>query len=63
MADVTTKVSWNGELSFTGTNSKGHQTMFDGDKRAAASPVEILLEALGACMAIDLVLVLEKSGT
>ena len=63
MADVTTTVIWNGELSFTGTNAKGHQTMFDGKTQAAASPVEILLEALGACMAVDVVVVLEKSRT
>ncbi len=63
MADVTTTVSWNGELSFTGTNAKGHQTMFDGKTQTAASPVEILLEALGACMAVDVVVVLEKSRT
>jgi putative redox protein len=63
MADVITTVSWNGELSFTGTNAKGHQTRFDGNTLAAASPVEILLEALGTCMAIDVVVVLEKSRT
>jgi putative redox protein len=63
MADVITTVSWNGELRFTGTNAKGRQTMFDGNTQSAASPVEILLEALGACMAVDVVVVLEKSRT
>ena len=63
MADVTTTLVWDGGLKFTGTNAKGHQTVLDGKTAEAASPVEILLEALGACTAIDVVIVLEKSRT
>lgn len=63
MATVTTKLTWNSGLQFTGTNAKGMETIFDGNTANAASPVEILLEALGACTGIDVVLILEKSRT
>jgi putative redox protein len=63
MGNVMTKVTWNGGLRFTGTNDKGHETVMDGDTQAGPSPVEILLEALGTCAAIDVVLILEKSRT
>ena len=63
MSDVTTKVIWKSGLKFTGLNADRHETVFDGDKKAAATPVEILLEALGACAAVDVVVILEKSRT
>ena len=63
MSNVTTKLVWQGGLQFLGTNAKGHQTLLDGKTEAAASPVEILLETLGACTAIDVVVILEKSRT
>lgn len=63
MADVITSITWEGGLKFTGRNAKGHTTVFDGKTLDAASPVEILLEALGACAAVDIVVVLEKRRT
>ena len=63
MSDLTVKVSWNGDLKFTGLNSAGHETILDGNKQAGASPVEILLEAVGACSAVDIVAILEKQRT
>ncbi|MBI1764646.1 MAG: OsmC family protein [Acidobacteria bacterium] len=63
MGNITTKVTWNGALRFTGANGKGHETVMDGDTQAGPSPVEILLEALGACAAVDVVTILEKSRT
>lgn len=63
MSNVITKVSWNSGQQFTGTNASGHETVFDGNRQAGASPVEILLEALGACAGIDVVVILEKSRT
>lgn len=63
MGTVTTKVTWNSGLQFTGSNANGLTTVFDGNTKAAASPVEILLEALGACAGVDIVLILEKSRT
>ena len=63
MSDVTTTLVWDGGLKFIGTNAQGHSTVFDGKTGVAASPVEILLEALGACTAVDVVIVLEKRRT
>jgi putative redox protein len=63
MSDVSVKLNWDGEMRFTGVNAAGHVTPIDGNKKAAASPVEILLEALGACTGIDVVLILEKMRT
>jgi putative redox protein len=63
MSEVTAKLNWNSGLQFTGSNASGHATVIDGDKQAGPSPVELLLEALGGCAAIDVVLILEKSRT
>lgn len=63
MSDLTVKLNWNGGLKFTGVNAGGLETAIDGDKQSGASPVELLLEALGACVSIDVVVVLEKVRT
>jgi putative redox protein len=63
MSEVTVKLHWNGGMKFTAANASGQQTVIDGDKETAASPVELLLEALGACTGIDVVLILEKMRT
>jgi putative redox protein len=44
-------------------NSTGLETTLDGDRKSGASPVEILMEALGACAAIDVVVIMEKVKT
>lgn len=63
MSDVTVKLNWNGGMKFTGINAGGFETVIDGGKQGGASPVEVLLEALGACTAIDVVAILEKQKT
>jgi len=63
MSDVNVKLTWSGGLKFTGINAGGIETAIDGDKTSGASPVEILLEALGACAAIDVVVILDKQRT
>ena len=63
MSDLTVKLSWNGGLRFTGATSRGVETAIDGDSQWGASPVELLLEALGACVSVDVVLILEKMRT
>jgi len=60
MSDLTVKLNWNGGLRFTGKNAGGIETAIDGDSKSGASPVELLLEALGACVSVDVVLILEK---
>ena len=63
MSDVNVRLTWNDGLKFTGVNTGGIETAIDGDKASGASPVEILLEALGACAAIDVVVILDKQKT
>ena len=63
MSDVAVKLNWNGGMKFTGLNATGFETIIDGDRQSGANPVEILLEALGACTAIDIVVILEKQKT
>jgi putative redox protein len=63
MSDLTTKMNWDGGFKFTGVNTGGIETVIDGDRQSGASPVELLLEALGACSAIDVVSILKKVRT
>ena len=63
MSDLTVKLNWNGGLRFTGVNAGSIETAIDGDSQSGASPVELLLEALGACVSVDVVLILEKMRT
>ena len=60
MADISTSLKWNGELKFTGCNAKEFATDFDGNTETSASPMEVLLESVGGCSAIDVVLILQK---
>lgn len=60
MATVTTHLTWDGELQFTGKTASGLTTVMDGNRQAGASPMELLLEATGGCSAIDVVLILQK---
>ena len=63
MSDVRAKVVWKTGLEFTCLTSGGVETPMDSNALAGASPVEILLEALGVCGAIDVVTILEKQRT
>ena len=63
MGDVTVKLNWTGGLVFSAVNSAGIETLMDGNRQAGASPVEIMIEALGACSAIDVVVIMEKVKT
>ncbi|MFN0085361.1 MAG: OsmC family protein [Blastocatellia bacterium] len=63
MSSLSVKVSWAGDLRFVGVNTRGHETILDGNIVAGASPVEALIEAVGACSAIDVVAILEKVRT
>lgn len=60
MAAILTKLSWKKELEFTGKNGKGFETQMDGNTVAAPSPMELLLESIGGCSAIDVVMILQK---
>ena len=60
MANMITKLTWNSDLQFTGQNAKGLATALDGNTEVGPSPMELLLEAVGGCSAIDVVLILQK---
>jgi len=55
-------VRYAGEDMFVGTTPSGHAVILDTDseRSAAASPVEILLLALGSCTGIDVIGILKK---
>jgi putative redox protein len=58
----TASVKWIGEQKFLGTSPSGHAVAFDSDRESnkAPGPMEMLLMALGACTATDMVIILEK---
>ncbi len=54
-----------GGMKIAGTNKDGHITQFDthtelGGDDSAATPMEILLQAMGACSFMDVVSILRK---
>jgi putative redox protein len=57
---MTVELAWDGALRFSARG--GHTTvLFDSAGRMGPSPVEALVESLGACMGMDLVHFLERS--
>jgi putative redox protein len=58
----TASVKWIGEQKFVATSPSGHTLTFDSDRDSnkAPGPMELLLMALGACTATDVVTILEK---
>jgi putative redox protein len=58
----TATVKWAGGEQFVATTPSGHAVSFDADREhnAAPGPMEMLLAALGACTATDVVIVLGK---
>src|SRR6266704_2427399 len=58
----TASVKWIGEQKFVATSPSGHAITLDSDRESnqAPGPMELLLMALGACTATDVVIILEK---
>jgi putative redox protein len=58
----TATVKWVGEQKFVATSPSGHAIALDSDRESnkGPGPMELLLMALGACTATDVVIVLEK---
>lgn len=58
------EVVWKGGQEFVGrsrsSESRDVETALDGERISAASPMELLLEALGGCMGIDVMLIMQK---
>ena len=55
-------IQWTGEQKFLGISPSGHAVPFDSDRESnkAPGPMEMVLMALGACTATDMVIILEK---
>jgi putative redox protein len=58
----TASVKWVGEERFVATSPSGHTIMTDSDRKSNQAPgaMELVLMALGACTATDVVIVLQK---
>jgi putative redox protein len=57
----TIQLVWKGDFRFEGTGHGGSVTSIDGNSNAGTSPVDLLLESVGSCAAIDVVDILQKS--
>ena len=55
-------IHYAGDEFFIGTSPSGHAQAIDskGDRKAAPTPMEMLLTAVGACTAVDVISILEK---
>ena len=58
----TGSVKWTGGQQFVATSPSGHAITIDSDRalNKAPGPMELVLLALGACTATDVVIILEK---
>jgi len=58
----TATVAWIGEEKFVATSPSGHAITIDSDRASnkAPGPMELVLMALGACTATDVVTILKK---
>ena len=58
----TARVKWIGEQKFVAVGPSGHALAMDSDRTSntGPGPMELLLVALGACTATDIVIILEK---
>lgn len=62
MKNTNAIVEYAGNEFFVAVTPSGHAQVLDanGERSAAASPLELLLIALGSCTAVDVVSILEK---
>jgi putative redox protein len=58
----TASIQWIGEEKFVATSPSGHASTIDSDRASnkAPGPMELVLMALGACTATDVVSILKK---
>ena len=58
----TAAIKWIGEEKFVATSPSGHAITIDSDRASnkASGPMELVLMALGACTATDVVSILKK---
>jgi putative redox protein len=62
MTELKATVHYGGNDFFIGVSPRGHAQTIEtnGDRSSAASPIELLLIAIGSCMASDVVDILRK---
>ena len=62
MTEYKATIQYAGDEFFIATSPSGHAQAIDtkGDRKAAPSPLEMLLVAVGACTAADVVSILKK---
>jgi putative redox protein len=63
MKKTSVTVKWTGNLQFVGTDSNNHSIVMSSHDEAnntGVSPSQLLLIALGACSAYDVVIILQK---
>jgi putative redox protein len=57
----TIQLVWNGDFRFSGTSRGGSITAIDGNAEEGTTPVDLLLQSVGACAATDVVDILKKA--
>lgn len=57
---IQANAKWERQMRFAGTGNSGHQLAIDGERKVANSPTELVLVALCACTAYDVVSILQK---
>ena len=57
------QIEWAGGLQFDGGRLEGPKVRIDADTRTGPSPFDMLLAALAACAATDVVQIMEKQRT
>ncbi len=60
MTIFTAKAKWTEGMRFEANGNSGHPLLIDGDSKVASSPMDLVLEALCACTAVDVVSILQK---
>ena len=60
MTTTRIELAWVSGQRFDATDASGSSLTLDGDTESGFSPTEALLSSLGACMGIDVVVILEK---
>ena len=61
-SEMKAKVSWVEGMKFVGESESGHQVTLDGANLGeGASPMEMILLAVGGCSSIDVVSIVEKA--
>jgi putative redox protein len=62
MSEYKATIDYAGDEFFIGTSPSGHAQAIDvnGDRKAAPTPMEMLLVSVGACTAADVISILQK---